>query len=278
MDYEFRRLTFEDGDVSLQKVVDLQNIVYSRKHTFTTGGFRRWYIDNPMGRVISYNAFWGEELVAHYACVPYKMKIKGRVALGLLDIATVTHPSHRGKGLFKKLAQMTYEYAKDHDFEFVLGVANANSFPGYMKYFPFTYLGQLQVKVGLGTSINIDEEKEFCVYWDEDSLRWRSHCCRANYSAKNGHLLGRYNSFVHTYMGTFDQNLLEKSNIKNKQWKFRPILYVGLGAKFGSLYLPIPRFVKHSPFNLIFLDLTDGGLPQVTRNNIFVQLFDFDVI
>ena len=277
MDYEIKQLLFDDGDVSLQKVVDLQNIVYEGKHTFKMDGFRQWYLNNPMGRVISFNAFYGEELVAHYACVPYKMEINGRVALGLFDMATVTHPDHRGKGLFKKLAQTTYDYAKSNGFEFVLGVANGNSFPGYMKYFPFTFVGQLEVKMGLGTKIECDVDKTFKVYWDKDSFNWRLKCESSNYSGKGNSLLGKYNTMVQTYMGTYPESLLISSEAKDKHWGFRPKLYVGLGAKFKCLYLTVPKFIKRSPFNLIFLDLTNGKLPLINKDNVFFQLFDFDV-
>lgn len=278
MDYEIKQLLFDDGDVSLQKVVDLQNVVYEGRYTFRTDGFRQWYLNNPMGRVISFNAFWGDELVAHYACIPYKMMIENRIVTGLLDMATVTHPDHRGKGLFKKLAKTTYDYAKEQGFEFVLGVANANSYPGYMKYFPFTFVGQLEVKMGLGTKIECDGEKLFKVYWDKESFNWRLNTCKANYSRKNDSLIGKYNSMVQTYMGNYDDSFLKETAAQDKHWGFRPKLYVGLGAKFNSLYLTVPKFIKRSPFNLIFLDLTEGKLPQVTKDNIFFQLFDFDVV
>lgn len=277
MDYEIRQLLFDDGDVSLQKVVDLQNIVYEGKHTFSVVSFRQWYLNNPMGKVISFNAFYGEELVAHYACIPYKMEIAGRVVTGLYDTATVTHPDHRGKGLFKKLAKTTYDYAKEQGYEFVLGVANANSFPGYMKYFPFTFVGQLEVKMGFGTKIICEGEKTFRVYWDKESFNWRINVCNANYSRKNDSLVGKYNSLVQTYMGSYSDSFLKGTAVQDKHWGFRPKLYVGMGAKFKSMYLGVPKFIKRSPFNLIFLDLTDGKLPQVTKNNIFFQLFDFDV-
>lgn len=277
MEYTIRQLLFDDGDVSLQKVVDLQNKVYEGKHTFSVAGFRQWYLNNPMGKVISFNAFYSEELVAHYACIPYKMEIEGRVVMGLFDMATVTHPDHRGKGLFKKLAQTTYDYAKTNGFEFVLGVANANSFPGYMKYFPFTFVGQLEVKMGFGTRITTDGKKTYKVYWDKDSFNWRLKCDAANYIRKGQSILGKYNSLVQTYMGSFSESFLLNTKAQDEKWGFRPKLYVGLGAKFNSLYLTVPKFIKRSPFNLIFLDLTEGKLSQITKDNIFFQLFDFDV-
>ena len=277
MEYTIKQLYFDDVDVSLQKVVDLQNIVYEGKHTFSVKGFKQWYLNNPMGKAISFNAFYGEELVAHYACIPYKMEIGGRVVTGLFDMATVTHPDHRGKGLFKKLAKTTYDYAKENGFEFVLGVANANSFPGYMKYFPFTYVGKLDVKMGLGTRIECNGNKLFRVYWDKDSFNWRLKCDTANYSRKGHSLLGKYNAIVQTYMESYSDSLLENTDAKDKHWGGKPKLYVGMGAKFKSLYMGVPKFIKRSPFNLIFLDLTGGELPQVTKDNIFFQLFDFDV-
>ena len=277
MNYEIKQLLFDDGNLSLQKVVDLQNIVYEGKHTFTTAGFRQWYLNNPNGRVISFNAFCGELLVAHYACIPYKIEIEGRIVTGLLDMATVTHPEHRGKGLFKKLAQTTYDYAKEQGFEFVLGVANANSFPGYMKYFPFTFVGQLDVKIGLGTQIECDGEKTYKVYWDKPSFDWRLNTCKANYCRKKNAILGQYNSLVQTFMGSYPDAFLDNTNAQDKHWGFRPKLYVGMGAKTKGLYFKVPKFIKRSPFNLIFLDLTEGKLPPITKDNIFFQLFDFDV-
>ncbi len=277
MIYEIKQLFFDDGDVSLQKVVDLQNIVYEGKHTFRVEGFRKRYLENPLGRVISFNAFYGEELVAHYACIPYAMNIGGRKSIGLFDMATVTHPDHRGKGLFKKLAQTTYDFAKKQGYEFILGVANANSFPGYMKYFPMTFVGQLEVRMGLGLNILPDASKEYSVYYDKDVFEWRLRCGRANYSREKNAVLGKYNSMVQTYMGCYSDEFLSSIDIANKHWCFRPRLYVGMGAKFKSLYLKVPKFIKRSPFNVIFLDLTDGQLPPITKENLFFQLIDFDV-
>ena len=179
--------------------------------------------------------------------------------------------------MFKKLAQTTYDYAKEQGYEFVLGVANANSYPGYMKYFPFTFVGQLEVRIGLGTNIESDCDKTYKMHWDIDSFNWRLETCTANYSRKHNSILGLYNSLVQTYMGNYPDEFLNNTNAEDKRWGFKPKLYVGLGAKFRCLYLKVPKFIKRSPFNLIFLDLTEGKLPKITKDNIFFQLFDFDV-
>lgn len=277
MEYEIKQLKFDDGDISLNHLVSLQNIVYEGKHSFNIEGFKRWYVDNPMGRVISFNAFYNDEFVAHYACIPIKMMIEDRVVLGLLDMATVTHPNHRGKGLFKKLARITYDYAKENGFEFVIGVANANSFPGYMKYFPYEFVSKLDVKIGIGNTIKFNKSKLFSTYWDKESLEWRLSIRNNQYYASHNNVYGRFKTIIKTFMGSFEDDLISKLNIERQKSNFGLKLYVGLGADIKGLYFKVPKFIKRSPFNLIFLDLTEGKLPKVNKDNIFYQLIDFDV-
>ncbi len=54
-------------------------------------------------------------------------------------------------------------------------------------------------------------------------------------------------------------------------------LYVGLGDKVCKSFFKLPSFIKRSPFNLIFKDLSNGELPQMTTENIVFHLLDFDV-
>lgn len=277
MEYQIKLLRFDDGDTSLNKLVKLQNIVYEGAKYFTTEGFKRWYVNNPMGNVISFNAFYEDEIVAHYACIPIKMMIDGRVVLGLLDMATVTHPNHRGKGLFTKLAKTTFDYAAKNGFEFVVGVANANSFPGYMKHFPFRFISKLDVKIGFGGKVLTDKNKTFSTYWDKESLDWRLAIRDNNYFSVKNSIYGSFKPFVTTFMGDFTAGLIDKPNIRKKKSNFNLKLYIGLGAKTKGLFFTVPKFIKHSPFNLIFMDLTEGKLPPVNKDNILYQLIDFDV-
>lgn len=275
MEYKIKQFLFDDNDKFLSQLVDLQNIVYEGNHIFTIEVFRYWYLENPMGRVISFNAFFGDELAAHYACIPYKMMIEGRIVLGLLSMATVTHPNHRGNGLFKQLAKATYDYAAKNDYEFVIGVANANSFHGFMKYFPFTFVSKLDVKIGFGGKITANKNKLFSTYWDKDSLEWRLACVGRKYNKQKNSICGKFKPCVETFMGKFPSELISEIDLqKGSNTSLK--LYVGLGADIKSLYFEVPKFIKHSPFNLIFLDLT-GKLPEINKDNVFFQLIDFDV-
>lgn len=278
MDIEYRKMSFNTLD-ELRMLVDLQNEVYKERGlNFNIKSFKRWYVDNPAGGVISYNAFDGDRMVAHYACIPTAMKINGTIVKGVLSMAVVTHPSYRGKGLFKTLATKTYALAKELGFEFVVGVANANSFPGFMKYFPFVFIGRLDVKWGWG-KITLPE-KMFSRYWNPQSIMWR--CSKRDYRIGGRCVYGRYGKypFIKTFMGVIPNDLVNRLTYLKKTHLFRPFnLYVGIGADLSKgHYFNVPKFIKHSPFNLRFMDLTDDKhLPIPNKDNIVFQLIDFDV-
>ena len=283
-EYEIRRLDFSDP-ADIERLVSLQNEVYRGSHIFTEETFQFWYQDNPNGRVVSFNAFWGEEMVAHYALIPMKMSISGRVASGLLSMATVTHPQHRGKGLFKMLAKQSYGFAADQGYEFVVGVANANSYPGFIKYFDFQDVGQLEVMLGFSRKVQPESEKMFKVFWDAESLAWRlgrkGRYCKKDAVAYGTKSVWKFKKapLIHTFMGCLDPEMMNRLSLPEANMVVRPLnLYVGMGSNARELgYRPVPKFIKHSPFHLIFLDLTAGRLPRMTKDNVFFQLIDFDV-
>ncbi len=283
-DYKIERLDFSNK-ADMQRLVALQNEVYKGKHTFTEDDFKYWYLDNPNGKVISYNAVYGDVIAAHYAIIPMKMEIEGRVAKGALSMATVTHPQHQGKGLFKKLAQITYENAKKEGCEFVVGVANANSFPGFIKHLGFYEVSQLDVLLGIKDKIEPSSKKQFSVYGNMESVSWRINK-PGEYLCRGKNIFGYYPlwkwkkcPFLHTYLGVIPAEFSNLLTIGKTPKLLRPFnLYVGLGSNARDLgYHRVPRFIKHSPFHLIFLDLTGGQLPQMTKDNVFFQLMDFDV-
>lgn len=276
---EIRRTTFED-EVELKQLVKLQNFVYAfRGLKFTTELFKKWYVDNPLGNVVSFSAFDGDKMVAHYACIPTQMLIEGKVVNGIHSMAVVTHPDYRGKGLFIALARKTYELAKELGYEFVMGVSNANSFHGFMKNFPFTFIGRLDVKWGWGPVKYTD--KTFSKHWTDSTLNWRLSI--NDYRRRGNTLYAKYGNipFIKTVLGYIPDILLQHISINLKPSLLRPFnLYVGIGMDLSEgIYFDMPKFIKHSPFNLRFMDLTeDKHLPEVNKDNIVFQLLDFDVI
>ena len=272
---EIRKCLF-DNDVDLQQLLQLQNTVYKERGlVFTSEVFSFWYKKNPEGAVISYNAFDKGIMVAHQSFIPERMSVNGRVVKCLRSMAVVTHPDYRGQGLFSRLTNMAVEEAERQGYEFVYAVTNENSFPIFIKHCGFSFITRLEVKIGMGQNIRECGEKTYKRYWTEDVLDWR--LAYTPYQKRKNSVIGSYRYGVKTYMGTINDQLLNKLNLKVRKPSWDILLYVGLGAKLPRSYVDVPRFIKHSPFCLVFKDLTNGNLPPMTRDNVFYQLMDFDV-
>jgi GNAT superfamily N-acetyltransferase len=270
MDYNIAKVNVDEK--SLIEITSLLNLCFPKSVDIETLEYLTWeYSENPDGKVVGFNAYSEETLVAHYATIPISMLIEGKRRRGLLSLNTATHPDHRGKGLFVKLAQKTYDYAKDNGYDFVIGVANANSTHGFIKYLGFDLICPLTFKVGFGLNINNKREFTYRRYWDSDLLGWRMKCPSYKYY-RGG------NSIVSPILYGAKKIVKLDTDYQLKHLWFRPLnLYVGLGAALSKgLYFKLPKFIKHSPFNLIFKDLT-GGLPKLTPENIWFELIDFDV-
>src|SRR5690349_12069268 len=103
-----------------------------------TPRYLQWlYVDNPDGKAVGYDAWDGERLAAHYVCIPARAWVEGAQVPVLLSLNTATHPDYQGKGLFTKLASMTFEAGAAQGFDGVYGVANANSTPGFVRKLGF---------------------------------------------------------------------------------------------------------------------------------------------
>ena len=156
----------------------------------------------------------------------------------------------------------------------MIGVANANSTHGFIKYLNFNLIGSLTFRVGIGANIYPQKEYTFSRYWDKELMDWRIKNPSYKYY-KNGNIV------VSPIKPGFKKLVYHDSEgiLSGKKLHGRPFnLYVGFGADLAKgIYCGIPKFIKHSPFNLIFRDLTKGSLPEVTKDNILFELIDFDV-
>lgn len=257
----------------------LEELVVLMKDSFPDCPFGKdyyhWqYVDNPNGRVVSYNAYYEGSLVAHYAAIPIEMSFDGIIHRGLLSLNTATHSAHRGKGLFVKLAQMTYDHAKEMSYKYVIGVANANSTHGFLTKLGFYQICPLEVRFGVGDIFSHKVEKPIHVEWNDKTLQWRLANPYYKYRIGSNMIFGSMDKPLFKTIVSENNNLEKKGSIGLRPFN----LYVGLGLeRKGGLYFRMPSFIKHSPFNLIFKDMSDGELPQVTQDNIFFQLIDYDV-
>src|SRR5436190_18275870 len=124
----------------------LLNITFATTK-FTAEALAWRYRDNPTGPMIGADAWDGDRLAAHYAVCPLEATIDGAVVRGLLSLNTATHPDYQGHGLFTKLAETAYGLGAEAGYSFVIGIANSNSTPGFLRRLAFQDCGRLEAGV-----------------------------------------------------------------------------------------------------------------------------------
>jgi hypothetical protein len=83
---------------------------------------------------IGYLAFSSDRTpAAFYGVLPCRFRIDNEIFLAAQSADTMTHPDHRKKGLFLKLAQKTYELAQQEGIDFIFGFPNQHSHAGFIK-------------------------------------------------------------------------------------------------------------------------------------------------
>ena len=107
------------------------------------------YFCNPEGNVLMQIAWNPEkkEVAGQYAAIPMKIKVDDLEGKALMSVNTLTKESYRGQGIFKQLATTVYNGAQDEGYQFVYGMPNQNSYPGFLKYLKFQDIGAIPLYV-----------------------------------------------------------------------------------------------------------------------------------
>ncbi len=242
------------------------------------------YRQNPDGAVVGFDAWEGDQLAAHYVCVPARAEVGGREVMVLLSLNTATDPTFQGKGLFTKLADLTYRAGAEQGFDSVYGVANANSTPGFLRKLQFSLVEPLRVRVGIG-DLNIDFAKlagkvQFRRTWSSGTLAWR---CNSP--------VNRVVAHPHASGALFQARALGGGIVNACAELDQPVptgvsgttlsplrLTIGLipvGVASGGIYFDIPTRLRPSPLNLIYRSLS-GRVPTIASGSVFFTFLDFD--
>ncbi|WP_431476281.1 GNAT family N-acetyltransferase [Massilia eburnea] len=243
------------------------------------------YQDNPDGHVIGFDAWDGDVLAAHYVTIPAMANIGGEVVRVALSLNTATHPNYQGKGLFTKLAEMTYEAARDMGIDAVYGVANANSTPGFIRKLGFQLVEPLKAQVGIGGVLRSPSDQavgQFERVHSAASLKWR--CANPEnpiYARRNGKTLEFFAPSVKPWLPayaeipTLDSNSLDLKPPPMMQ----PLrLFMGLvpqNVPRRGAYMEIPNRLKPSPLNFIYRSLS-GRVPKLEPGSVAFSFLDFD--
>lgn len=281
--YELRPV--EVSDAGLAACGALLRRVFPHTSQFTDAYLAWQYVQNPAGPVVGFNAYAGDALAAHYVTLPLAARVGGATVRGLLSLNTATHPDHQGKGLFTALAEATYGAGADGGYAFVIGVANANSTPGFVRKLGFDLVAPLDARIGVGP-VGLAEDPSavgFERHWDQASLAWRVANPSAQYRLRT---TGRRVTVsaatdrpgVAALLGTFDAGL-RPAGVADGSIGTRPLtLWIGLDpdvAAKRSAYVRVPERFRPSPLNLIHRSLGSGG-PSVRADDVRIRALDFD--
>jgi hypothetical protein len=139
-DYTFKRLTKD-------LIIDLYWLFKASSKSLTSyKKFEKKYNTDFAGlSYIGYLAYdTNNKPAAFYGVLPLRALIGDRKILIAQSADTLTHPAHRRKGLFIKLALMTYDLSKEEGMHFLFGIPNENSYPGFVKNLNWIHAGNLQ--------------------------------------------------------------------------------------------------------------------------------------
>ncbi|QKJ29916.1 GNAT family N-acetyltransferase [Mucilaginibacter mali] len=126
--YNIKRLSPDDiGDVCR-----LFKAVYHREQSIAF--FRGKYNTAYMGiKYMGYIAYNQDGLpVAFYGALPCLLQHGNKKISTAQAADAMTHPDHRGRGLFLKLASLTVELCRENGIHTVFGFPNQNALPGYV--------------------------------------------------------------------------------------------------------------------------------------------------
>lgn len=285
MEYEFRLQT--NSGAELEKVTALLRRVWPNNRRFDLEFIEWLYRDNPNGGAIGYNAFYDDEVAAHYVVVPFQVEIEGQIKKSALALNTAVDERHRGQALFRRLAEIAHERAVELGVDHIVAIANASSTPTFLRHLGFSLVTPLDVRFCLtpprpsGAVVDVQWRRK----WSAADLSWRLANPAGNYwLAANDDfscIAGRtkYPGVRAVLKVETDPPLrrqIEKQLARRATWP--PLLWFG---KYPDLKLQasiaVPSRLRPSPFNFIFRDLT-ARRTLLAPERVHFEAADFDVM
>lgn len=254
--------------------------VFGASDKFTPRSLAWRYRDNPAGSVVGADAWAGETLAAHYVTCPAAMTLEGEAARGLLSLNTATHPDFQGRGLFTTLAEATYAAGADQGFDFVFGVANANSTPGFVRKLGFQLVAPLAAGVLPFPPRRFETAPvRMAGDWSPEALAWRLANPVGRYrTARWGDLTAVW---ARTHLPVVDcaAFLPAAPDLTDQGPPPRASLFIGLEPRLAlerRMFLALPQRLRPSPLNLIYRPLSPRAPASLDPRQVAVSFLDFD--
>lgn len=278
-----------DAPGEIDRVCDLFRESMPQGPLWRTDYLRWLYFDNPAGAIIGANAWDGEQLAAHYVVMPLRASVDGRPVAAALSLNTATHPSYQRRGLFVRLAEATYDMAREQGVHHVVGVANANSTPGFVRKLGFQHVAALDAVLSLGTPSLTPHAgagpASWQRLWTAEDLAWRLGNPALPYRARRlsgGRVAvlaptGRLG--IQAVLRIEDDPALAGvvQDVLAPSRSTAPRLWIGLSRSLRRplIQRDVPERFRASPLNLIFRPLQEPG-DVLDASGVEFQAIDFD--
>jgi hypothetical protein len=294
----------------VKETAELLHEVFPDDLKFSNPKFLSWlYSSSPSGEVIESNVDDEQGRIGHYAVVPQRWHYQGGSILVALSLNTAVSERARGLGLFTRLAAETYEAAASKNVRFVVGVANANSTPGFVRKLGFTLLESLDSRVVAGFAVRrpreldihneaevrsfLDENaaaisaESFERVWDYAEFSWRVDNPAASYrmhvienclvvSCRTKQFGLPVSVILKVFVGreARQPDLFRIGVALNRAMRTVVSVYGGHNNRVRTRGLRIPARFRPSPLNLIVRNLDTDS--TVTPRPTVMEFLDFD--
>lgn len=263
----------------LEAYAALLSAVFGAGPKFTPQAIAWRYRDNPAGEVVGTDAWSGDTLAAHYVTCPTRALVEGKPLKGLLSLNTATHPDFQGQGFFTRLAEATYAAGADAGFDFVVGVANANSTPGFIRKLGFQLVAPLEAGALLAPPRRLAERPvQYVADWTPELLAWRLANPAARYGAARRGDLTRITAATHLPLVRCAA-YLPRVEARPAPASLGADMFIGLEPRMDLAkqgFVALPQRLRPSPLNLIYRPLNARAPAALSAGEVALSFLDFD--
>jgi hypothetical protein len=244
------------------------------------------YNQNPLGNFIGIDCIDTTKnfLVGQVGGIPYEFNYNGKKVKIIQPMNVCVDYDYRGQKLFSKMAQNFETIAKEHGYDFIIGVANKAATVAWQQSLSIKKFDKLEVLITYGSlgmkNLSFDE-KMFYSNWDKDFFNWRvkNPANKVYLEKKNNFILVSSKSVLSVFQ--IFTYLKDKNFILDKKDKYinflLPKLFVGFVPenKDKKFFFKIPEFLKPSPLNFFYKDLKEEN-NIIETHKCFFSYLDFD--
>src|ERR1051325_704305 len=126
IEFEFKLVQTEN----LERFTEMAELCFGLTN-FSSDYFKWKYLDNPAGKVVAFEALHEGKPAGFYGVIPEFYIINGERVKIHQSMDTMTHPNYQKRGLFTRLANLTYDrVAETEGGVNLVGIAGGNSLYG----------------------------------------------------------------------------------------------------------------------------------------------------